>query len=82
MLEWQSGRVHLRRALRFDWQQSCMNNIGQEWAWNWHFLEPEFLDKNEDRRWPAESLTMGVFVGFPCDLGGCMRMHALADRRP
>lgn len=32
----------------FDWQQSCMNNIGQEWAWNWHFLEPEFLDKNEE----------------------------------
>ena len=26
-----------------------MNNIGQEWVWNWHFLEPDFLDKNEDR---------------------------------
>ena len=25
----------------FDWQQSCVNNVGQEWAWNLHFLEPE-----------------------------------------
>ena len=22
----------------FDWQQACLNNVGQEWAWNWHFL--------------------------------------------
>merc|ERR1719382_1438705 len=33
----------------FDWQQSCVNNVGQEWAWNWHFLEPEFLEEHEDR---------------------------------
>ena len=32
----------------FDWQQSCVNSIGQEWAWNWHFLPPEFLTKHED----------------------------------
>jgi len=32
----------------FDWQQSCINNVGQEWAWNWHFLEPEFLEAHED----------------------------------
>lgn len=31
----------------FDWQQSCLNNVGQEWAWNLHFLPPEFLDKHE-----------------------------------
>lgn len=32
----------------FDWQQSCLNNVGQEWAWNLHFLEPEFLNKHEE----------------------------------
>jgi len=32
----------------FDWQQACYNNVGQEWAWNWHWLEPEFLEKHED----------------------------------
>ena len=31
----------------FDWQQSCLNNVGQEWAWNFHFLDPAFLDANE-----------------------------------
>lgn len=31
----------------FDWQQSCVNNVGQEWAWNLHFLLPEFLDQHE-----------------------------------
>lgn len=32
----------------FDWQQSCVNNVGQEWAWNFHWLEPDFLDRHED----------------------------------
>ena len=32
----------------FDWQQSCVNSIGQEWAWNWHFLPPEFLTAHEE----------------------------------
>lgn len=32
----------------FDWQQSCVNSIGQEWAWNWHWLPPEFLTAHED----------------------------------
>ena len=32
----------------FDWQQSCVNNVAQEWAWNWHFLEPEFLSEHEE----------------------------------
>lgn len=31
----------------FDWQQACVNNVGQEWAWNLHFLLPEFLDEHE-----------------------------------
>ena len=31
----------------FDWQQSSVNSIGQEWAWNWHWLPPEFLDAHE-----------------------------------
>jgi hypothetical protein len=31
----------------FDWQQSCVNNVGQEWAWNFHWLEPDFLDRHE-----------------------------------
>mmetsp|Transcript_142972 Transcript_142972/g.456843 ORF Transcript_142972/g.456843 Transcript_142972/m.456843 type:complete len:326 (-) Transcript_142972:336-1313(-) len=31
----------------FDWQQSCVNNVGQEWAWNLHFLPPEFLSEHE-----------------------------------
>lgn len=30
-----------------DWQQSCLNNVGQEWAWNLHFLRPEFLNEHE-----------------------------------
>ena len=37
--------------LRFglvDWQQACVNNVGQEWAWNLHFLPPEFLTAHED----------------------------------
>jgi len=33
----------------FDWQQACDNNVGSEWAWNLHFLDPEFLTKHEDR---------------------------------
>mmetsp|Transcript_67936 Transcript_67936/g.186245 ORF Transcript_67936/g.186245 Transcript_67936/m.186245 type:complete len:184 (+) Transcript_67936:1-552(+) len=32
----------------FDWQQSSVNSVGQEWAWNWHWLPPEFLDKHEE----------------------------------
>jgi len=32
----------------FDWQQSCVNNVGQEWAWNLHFLLPEFLEEHEE----------------------------------
>jgi len=32
----------------FDWQQSCVNSLGQEWAWNWHFLPPDFLTAHED----------------------------------
>ena len=32
----------------FDWQQACVNNVGQEWAWNFHFLDPAFLDAHED----------------------------------
>ena len=32
----------------FDWQQACLNNVGQEWAWNWHWLEPDFLERHED----------------------------------
>ena len=31
----------------FDWQQACVNNVGQEWAWNFHFLDPAFLDAHE-----------------------------------
>jgi len=27
--------------------QACINNVGHEWAWNWHFLPPEFLDAHE-----------------------------------
>ena len=27
----------------FDWQQSSVNSVGQEWAWNFHWLPPEFL---------------------------------------
>ena len=32
----------------FDWQQSSVNSVGQEWAWNFHWLPPEFLTKHED----------------------------------
>jgi len=32
----------------FDWQQACVNNVGQEWAWNFHFLEPCFLTQHEN----------------------------------
>ena len=31
----------------FDWQQSCVNNVGQEWAWNLHFLEPEVSSRTQ-----------------------------------
>ena len=32
----------------FDWQQSSVNSVGQEWAWNFHWLPPEFLTQHED----------------------------------
>merc|ERR1711862_45386 len=32
----------------FDWQQGCVNNVGQEWAWNFHFLDPAFLEAHEE----------------------------------
>lgn len=32
----------------FDWQQSSVNSVGQEWAWNWHWLPPNFLTEHED----------------------------------
>ena len=32
----------------FDWQQACVNSVGQEWAWNWHWLPPAFLTEHED----------------------------------
>ena len=42
----QGGDSRLELGL-FDWQQSCVNNVGQEWAWNFHFLPPCFLDEHE-----------------------------------
>lgn len=44
---WRSAEGALEFGL-FDWQQSCLNNVGQEWAWNLHFLLPEFLTAHED----------------------------------
>ena len=41
--------IEARFPARFDWQQSCVNNVAQEWAWNWHFLEPDFLNEHEER---------------------------------
>jgi len=38
----------LRLGGIFDWQQSCVNNVAQEWAWNFHFLPPAFLDEHEE----------------------------------
>jgi hypothetical protein len=32
----------------FDWQQACVNHVGQEWAWNFQWLPPEFLTAHED----------------------------------
>jgi hypothetical protein len=32
----------------FDWQQACVNHVGQEWAWNMHWLPPDFLTAHED----------------------------------
>ena len=51
--------AHLKHQ-RFDWQQSCVNNVAQEWAWNWHFLEPDFLNEHEESL-AAGSLTRRVF---------------------
>ncbi len=31
----------------FDWQQACVNHVGQEWAWNFHWLPPAFLTSHE-----------------------------------
>ena len=42
------GKGTTRRLGLFDWQQACVNSIGQEWAWNFHFLPPEFLTAHED----------------------------------
>ena len=39
-----------------------MNNVAQEWAWNWHFLEPDFLNEHEETL-RAGSLT-GRFLFF------------------
>ena len=32
----------------FGPQHGCYNHVGQEWAWNWHWLEPAFLEAHED----------------------------------
>jgi len=50
MLFFRSGGEGVRSSLSFgcfDWQQACVNNVGQEWCWNWHFLPPEFLSEHE-----------------------------------
>jgi len=39
-----------------------VNNVAQEWAWNWHFLEPDFLNEHEETL-GAGSLT-GIFLFF------------------
>ena len=44
---WRDADHTLRFGL-VDWQQACVNNVAQEWAWNWHWLPPPFLDKHED----------------------------------
>ncbi|EOD21436.1 hypothetical protein EMIHUDRAFT_458366 [Emiliania huxleyi CCMP1516] len=31
----------------FDWQQACLNCVGLEWAWNFHWLPPAFLAAHE-----------------------------------
>jgi hypothetical protein len=46
-LRGRGGTGALRLGGVFDWQQSCVNNVGQEWAWNFSFLEPEFLAEHE-----------------------------------
>ena len=50
-----------RQLRRFDWQQSCVNNVAQEWAWNWHFLEPEFLTEHEVPLGLSSRLKVGRF---------------------
>ena len=42
------GRVGAAPWRVFDWQQACYNSVGQEWAWNFHFLEPSFLEAHEE----------------------------------
>jgi len=44
----QLAEMDVRSFGLFDWQQSSVNSIGQEWAWNFHWLPPEFLTKHED----------------------------------
>ena len=62
--------AHLKHQ-SFDWQQSCVSNVAQEWAWNWHFLEPDFLNEHEESL-AAGSLTRRFFFEkvHPCKIKG------------
>ena len=42
-----AAEQNVRLGGAFDWQQACVNNVAQEWAWNWHWLPPAFLDAHE-----------------------------------
>ena len=39
--------------------------MAQEWAWNWHFLEPDFLDEHEETRQDVFLWEELVVVFFP-----------------
>ena len=58
----------------FEWQHGCYNNVGQEWAWNWHFLPPDVLTAHEDEWVDALLRTYRQYV--PCD----DELERLADR--
>ena len=66
---------HLRMGL-FDWQQSCINNVGQEWAWNLHWLEPAFLDQHEDE---LIQVILSTYAqnGLRVDRGAFLRAYTL-----
>jgi hypothetical protein len=74
---WRDGAGGLSVGL-FDWQQACVNNLGQEYAWNFHFLPPEFLTAHEEELIDLLLSTWAAY-GRPVDKAAFLECYALGS---
>ena len=80
-----SGEAGALRFGVFDWQQACVNNVGQEWAWNLHFLEPDFLTEHEPEligllleTWAAAGHVVDLDAFLRAYVLGCAQMYVFS----